>query len=799
MAYALGRNCVTPIAMIKNYLKTTLRNLWRNKGYSFLNIAGLAIGITCAALIFLWVESEYHFDSNHLKKDRLYRILENQTYNGKTDMYSSTPGPLAPSLIKDRPEIANACRIRPNMLRLFGKGEKAVLGNGMYADSSLFSMFTLPFVQGSAATAFVQANGLVITETTAKKLFGNSGNVVGRVLPCDDQQNYVVTGVIKDLSPNSTLQFDWVGAYGQYYAQNNWLDSWGANALDTYVELKPGVTVASLNKALWSYIQQKQPNLDTKIFLHSLGDLHLRDHFENGKPAGGKIQYVHLFTVIAWIILIIACINFMNLATARSEKRAREVGVRKVLGAAKRMLVYQFIGEALAMAFIAMLMAVGLISLLLPVFNLLVEKQLEADWFNPLHAGALLAIGIICGLVAGSYPSFYLSSFNPIFVFKGMKMKDSSAAFIRKGLVVLQFTVSIVLIISTIIVYRQVEYVKNRALGYDKNNIVLATANKELIGNFAAIKQDLLNTDVVENAALSDYEIIYGGNNGSGFEWDGKEPMKDPLVSTRNIGPGFIQTMSMKILAGRDFQANGLADSNNVIINESFAAEMGKKQPVGQIIRKDNSVYTIIGVVKNFVFQDMYGTPGAILFYCYPPSTNMLYIKLKPGLDLPAALAKLKAVMQKDNPAYPFDHRFLDDHFNEFFKSETLMGKLSRIFAALAIIISCLGLFGLATYTAERRVREIGVRKVLGASVTDITTLLSADFLKLVALAAFIAFPLAWLAMHQWLLQYAYRISIGWSVFVVAGVLATLVALLTVGFQAVKAALANPVKSLRSE
>ena len=785
--------------MFKNYLKTTFRNLWNSRGYSLLNITGLAIGIACAAFIFLWVESEYNFDNSNVKKDRLYRILEYQTYNGKTGVFWSTPGGLAPALIKERPEIANAVRFGNRHLKRFGKGDKAALANGAYADQNVFDMFTLPFVQGSAAHALDQPNALVLTRSAAKKFFGKETNVVGKVLPSDDQ-NYQVTAVIEDLPKNGTLQFEWLGSYEYYHSQNSWLNSWGANGLDTYVELKPGANLASLNKAVYNFIQQKETNVIAHIFLFSLDNMHLRFHFEDGKQTGGTIVYVRMFTIIAWIILLIACINFMNLATARSQKRAKEVGVRKVLGAGKQTLAVQFIGEAITMAYLSVILAAVIVLLLLPAFSTVVHKDLQAEIFAPRHFAALAAIGLICGLVAGSYPALYLSSFNPIFVFKGLRMKGSNAAFVRKGLVVVQFSISIILIISTIIVYQQVQHIKTRNLGMNKDNVLMIDGGGDVYKHFDVIKQDLLNTGVVADAAVCDNTILEGGNNGSGYRWDGKDASRDPLVSYRNVSPGFLKTMSMQLIAGRDFQSNIKADSNNIIINEAFAKEIGKKQLIGtSIYDGDSTKLTIVGVVKDFIYGDLYSTPDALLFRCSPQYASNVYVHTIAGVSAEDALNRIKKVMQRDNPDYPFEYHFLDTYFGNFFEGETLIGELSRVFSALAILISCLGLFGLAAFTAERRIREIGVRKVLGASVSSIATLLSSEFLQLVAVSAIIAFPLAWWMMHQWLQQYAYRITISWWVFIAAGLLAFVIALLTVSFQAIKAALTNPVKNLRTE
>ena len=794
--------------MFKNYFKTTIRNLWKNKGYSFLNIFGLAIGISCAALIFLWVEDEVNWDSFNTKKDRLYYVNENQKYDTYTATFSSTPGVMAPAMQAEIPGIANTCRTSEGQVSmLFSIGDKSVYALGKYVEPSLFSMFTLPFIQGNAKNAFAQLYSLVITEKTAKKFFGNEKNVVGKTVRVDNKQDYVVSGVLKDIPENSSLQFEWLAPFEIYYKQSPWLYSWGNNSLSTYVELKPGVAPSSINKHLYNFIQKREPSSIARPFLFSMNDWRLYDQFDNGKQTGGgRIEYVRLFSVIAWIILLIACINFMNLSTARSEKRAREVGVRKVLGAGKKRLVMQFIGEALFMSLIAAITAVIIVLLTLPAFNTLVQKQLTLGLGNPLHLAALLLITLICGLVAGSYPSLYLSSFNPVFVLKGIKLKTGSAAWIRKGLVVAQFSISIILIISTIIIYQQIQHVKDRQLGFNKNNLIEMNMQGDMGKRYTAIKQDLLNTGIIDNVALSDHTTIYGGNNTGGLTWDGKTSNSQILVSTRYITPEFVKTSGMKVLEGRDFEPTDSIFSKkiNVIITQSFAKLMGRESAIGKLIRYEDdtsgTVANVIGVINDYVYGNMYGKPDPVMFICTAPTnTTVMYVRIKPHANTEKALAEIQNVMKKDNPAYPFTYVFVDDQFNNMFTTEMLMSKLSRVFAALAIIISCLGLFGLAAYTAERRTKEIGIRKVLGASVSGITGLLSKDFLKLVFVSCIFAFPVAWWMMHNWLQDYQYRIEISWWIFLIAGAVAILIALLTVSFQAIKAAIANPVKSLRTE
>lgn len=789
--------------MFKSFFKTAIRTLLRNKTYSFLNIAGLAIGIACTGLIFLWVEDEVNYDKVNVKKDNIYLALNNWKFEGHYSTFSSTPGPMGPALTAEIPGIVNAARLTEGGANLLFKiGDRTMYSEGNYADSNIFSMFTMPFVQGNAATAFKQLNSIVLTEKTAKKFFGNEKNVLGKTVRVDNKQDFTVTGVIKDFPENTTVKFEWLSPFEVYLKQNDWLKNWDNNSVLTFAEVDNKASLANVNKQLYGLIRKHETGALPTTFLFSMNDWHLRWDFENGKQTGGgQIQYVRMFTIIAWIILFLACINFMNLATARSEKRSKEVGVRKVLGSGKKRLITQFIGEAMFMSLLAVLAAIIIMSLVLPAFNTLTQKALILNTFSPVHILALAAITIVCGLVAGSYPSLYLSSFNPVFVLKGMKLKTGSAGIIRKGLVVMQFTVSIVLIISTVIVYQQIQHVKNRDLGYNKNNLMEVDIQGDMGKNFNAIKQDLLNTGVIQNAALTDHELVYSGNNSIGYTWKGKDANSKPLISQRTISPEMLSTAGIKITQGRDFNADPATDTSNIIISESLAKMMKMPTVLGQIIRNGDDSYKIVGVVKDMVYGNIYTTSDPVIFFCttrYQYET-MMYVKLKPAIPTEEAVAKIEAVIKKDNPAYPFNYRFTDDVFNNLFSGEALVSKLSRVFAALAIVISCLGLFGLAAYTAERRTKEIGIRKVLGASVHGLAGLLSMEFVKLVMVSVWLAFPLAWYAMHTWLLNYAYHVDIQWWVFAVAGVTALLIAVITISFQAVKAALMNPVKAIKAE
>jgi len=790
--------------MFRTTLKAGLRNFWKNRSYSFLNILGLAIGVACAGLIFLWVEDETSFDQVHIKKERIYMVMNNWPFSQHFSTYESTPGLMGPAIKSEIPGVANTCRTtegrRTGLIEI---GNKSVYADGLYADSTLFKMFTIRFAQGTAGTAFTQTHSMVITEKAARKFFGGDKNVIGRTVRLDNKQDYKITGIVNDLPENSSIQFEWLLPFDIFYKENSWLSNWDSNGILTMVELETTANPNTVNQQLLGFIKKRVPNTIVSSFLFPMKDWHLRWDFENGKPTGrGRIQYVHMFSLIAWIILFLACINFMNLATARSEKRAKEVGVRKVLGSGRGKLITQFISEAMVLAFLSVIVGILIMMITLPFFNTLAQKQLALNLTDPAHLMGLLGITIICGLVAGSYPSLYLSSFNPVFVLKGIKMKSGSAAFIRKGLVVLQFSVSIILIISTIIIFQQIEHAKNRELGYDKNNLLVMDVQGDLGKQFNAVKQDLLNSGVVEKAALSSHETIYGGNNSDHDSWDGKDPNATHIVSHRYVSPELLSASGIPVVLGRDFYPDAVLDSNNIIITESLAKIMNKPNPIGAIIREDSDRYTVIGMVKDFVYGNMFGTkPDPLIFFCNPHNeyASVLYVRIKKHVNTGKAIAQIESVVKKDNPLYPFQYRFVDDQFNHLFLGEMLVSKLSRVFAVLAICISCLGLFGLASFTAERRTKEIGIRKVLGAGVMRLAGLLSAEFIKLIAISSLLAFPVAWYTMHSWLQNYDYHITISWWVFVVAALASIFIALITISFQTIRAAVVNPIRSLRSE
>jgi putative ABC transport system permease protein len=786
--------------MTRTYIKIAFRTLLKNKGYSFLNIFGLAIGITCASLIFLWVEDEVSFNSDFDKQDQVYYVPTNHNFDGKWTTFYSTPGPLAKALKDEIPEIINAA-ISVNENLVFPVGDNTINSFGKYADQDIFEIFSLVFIEGNAIDAFKNPESIVLNEKTARLLYGKSGKAFGETISLKDGRNYRVTGVIKDLPNNVSFGFNWLAPFERYAKGKDWILDYDSNFADTFVELSEGANFEKVDANVRQFLleKNKDSHTDTYAFLHSMKDWHLRSKFEDGKIVGGRITYVRLFGIIALIILLIACINFMNLSTARSAKRANEVGVRKAMGSSRYRLMIQYLSEALILAFTATLVSVLLLVILLPQFNLLVEKNLLLGFENTFHISALLTITVLCGLLAGFYPAFYLSSFKPVDVLKGLKTTHQSASFIRKGLVIGQFTVSIVFIISTILVYQQIQHVKNRDLGYDKEQLMVMRSNKEVIQKFSVLKQDLLNSGTAKRVALNSSVILSGGGNRTGLRWEGATDTEDVLISQRYISSDFIETAGMKIVEGRGFSDNMKKDSSKVLITNSFASLIGQGSALGKTITNNKEVYTVIGVVEDYIYDDMYGTSNPVMFFNNNDYGNFLYIKINKDVALTSAISEIETIMKKHSPTLPLDFFFVDELFNDKFKSEQLIGTLSQLFALLAVLISCLGLFGLAAYTAEQRSKEIGIRKVLGASVSGLVKLLSKDFLKLVGISILISIPIAWYAIDNWLQDYAYRIEINWWVFVMAGVVAILIALVTVSFQAIKAAIANPVDSLKTE
>lgn len=795
--------------MLKNNILLGLRNLRKNKGFSLLNVFGLALGITSALLIGLWIKNELSYNRFHEKYDRIYSVLLNHGLESGISTWPATQGPLAEAMLKELPEVQNAVRVDWGSQWAFAYKDKVMNGFGYQVDPSFLEIFTFPLVKGQPFRVLNDMHSIVITERMAKNFFGDE-DPIGKALKVNGAQEYIVTGVLKDLpQSNNTLRLDWLTSLAVFEKENTWMTSWGATGVETFVEIKPGANISALNIKMEELLKQKQMQASEGVFdastvprpfLHPMKDWRLYSKFENGKQAGGRIEYVRLFGIIAIVIIIIACINFMNLATARSEQRAKEIGVRKVIGATRAMLIGQLMVESLLLALISTGLAIVLTYIVLPPFNSIVEKELMLDLTDPVILTGLVLVAIVSGLLSGSYPAFYLSSIKPVRAFKRMFAgKASSAVLIRKWLVVAQFIAGIVLIICTIVVYLQLQHVKSRDIGYIKNNVISMQAKGDMAARIESIRNALAGTGVVESSATGVNDILELGTNRGDIMWKGKREDLKVQITWEWISPGYLPVFGMEIREGRDFYPTGSSDSMNVIVNETFAKMITKGSAIGEVITVDRTEkYTIVGVVKDFVYQDMYASPPPLVFTC-SKMADMLYIRLKDGNEMASSLKKIEAVMKQHNPFIPFEYTFLSDAFDKKFKTETLISDLSRIFAALAIFISCIGLFGLSAYTAERRTKEIGIRKVLGASVSSIVIMLSKDFLKLVLIAAVVAFPIAWWIMSGWLQDYKFRIDIPYWAFGVAGICALAVALFTMSFQGFKAARQNPVSNLRSE
>jgi len=785
--------------MISNYLKIAWRNLWKNKTFSLLNIMGLALGMACSLLIMLWLQDEIKKDKFHKNGSRLYRVMENQFYAGETVTYPSTPGILSEHITKDIPEIEMASQMLWEEMPLFTVGDKLEKEKGRYVNGDFLNMFTFELEKGDARTALKRPDGVVISKKLADKYFPNQ-DPLGKIIRVDNRDDVMVTGVLKDIKDQSSLKFDFLMSFERWLKTNEWAKQWGNNGPRCYVMLNKNASLEKVQAKIKGYIKEKNKGSNVELFLQPYEDVYLYSNYKAGIQDGGRIDYVKMFTIIAIFILVIACINFMNLATARSIKRAKEVGVRKVVGAVKFSLVAQFLGESLIIAFLSLIFAIFIVFLMLPAFNTLTEKQLSLDFTDPIFLLILLGLTIVTGLVAGSYPALFMSSLRPVVVLKGALKFKPSATLFRKGLVVFQFGLSILLIIGMLVVYRQIQYIQTKNLGFDRENLLYMPLEGDLTTKFISFKQELLNMPGIKSVTCSQADPLQVGSSTQGVNWSGKDTTKIILFSQNPVSYDYLATMGIKLKDGRDFSSAYSTDTSNYIINEEAAKKMGMTKPVGKEMYMWGRKGTIIGVVKSFHINSLHESiPPLILhFQRGTENSGQVIVRTQPG-QTREAVASMEKAYKKFNPRFPFQYNFTDQEFANQYKGENVVSKLANYFAFLAIFISCLGLFGLAMFTAEQRTKEIGVRKVLGASVINITAMLSKDFLKLVLVAALIAFPVAWYLMSNWLQKYAYRIEIQWWFFLVAGLVATVIALLTVSYQSIKAALMNPIKSLKSE
>jgi putative ABC transport system permease protein len=794
--------CKTAL-MLKNFFKVAIRNLWKQKGYSFLNIFGLAMGMTCSLLILLWIRDEKSVDNFHANGDRLYSVYERQYYDGKIESGYYTPGLLAAEMKKVMPEIEMACMYNENGKSTFQAGDKIIKEDGSNASADFFKMFSYPLLAGTPAAALASPVSIAISRKMAIAFFGSPQTAIGRTIRYENRKELTVTAVFEDLPAISSAKFDYLVNWDLYLEDNSWAKEWGNNGPHTLLLLRKDANPALVNRKIThfldAYNKEQSKSFRIELGMQRFGDVYLHENFKNGQITGGRTEYVGLFMIVAIFILCIACINFMNLTTARSINRAKEIGIRKVVGAVRPALIRQFIGEAVLLSIFSIILALGLVILLLPAFNGLTGKAIAfpyGSWSFWLSLGGLT---LITGVISGSYPALFLSSFQPIRVLKGTLTFSPATAWFRKGLVVFQFVLSIVLIIATIVVSRQVNYAQSINLGYDRENLVFIPLEGDLTGKYKLFKDAAMHLPGVIQVSRISQQPTNIENGTGGVDWDGKDPNNLVMFTQISTGYDMVKTMDLHMKAGRDFSPAFGTDSVGYLLNEEAARRIGYKDPIGKRLTFWGKKGTILGVVRNFHFNSVHEPIHPLVIrFGEKESYGNAMVRIKGGRT-PQALKGLEGLCRNLNPKFPWTYAFADEEYRNLYKSESIIHSLANCFAGLAIFISCLGLLGLAMFTAEQRTKEFGIRKVLGASGRTLFALLSKDFLVLVLFAFVPASLLAGLAMYKWLENFAYHIELEWWVFVMAGALALLIALLTVSFQAIKVAVANPVRSLRTQ
>lgn len=790
--------------MLKNYLKIAWRNLVKSKVTGFINIAGLAIGMAVAIMIGLWVQDELTYNKIHENYEEIAQLYIRQTFNNRIGTGQAISLPSAPALRNDFGADFERISLGSwSFEHLITHGDQRFLKNGMHVEPEFPELFSLDMVAGNYTDALKNPNSIVLAKSLATALFGKE-DPMGRIIRFDSMSDLEVTGVFKDLPYNSSLREVKCLTPWEYYKNvEPWVErsgqNWGNHSYQLFAQIKPETDFATISQKIKDIELEHNPASKPALFLFPMSQWHLYSNFKEGKNIGGRIQFVWMFGIIGIFVLLLACINFMNLSTARSEKRAKEVGIRKAVGSMRGQLIAQFLSESLVVTFLALILSILFVQLSLDSFNNLADKQLAIPYANPAFWFLIIGFSIATGLLAGSYPAFYLSSFQPLEVLKGSFKTGRAASIPRQILVTLQFTVSIALIIGTMVVFQQIEHAKNRAVGYDKEGIIQFSDNAELEGKYDLLRTELFNTSVVEEVSYASGPITNIWSNTSSFNWEGKDP--DALLSFGVMGCSyeFGKTINWNIVEGRDFSRDFGTDTSAIVLNESAVAQTGLTEIVGKTIRRGDNPLQVIGVVKDMVMESPWRPIKPTIFYMADDWVSLHNVKLKEGVPVQDALAKVGAVYTKLSPSSPFDYQFIDDEYEKKFRAEERIGKLARFFAFLAIFISCLGLFGLSAYVAEQRTKEIGIRKVLGASVANLWALQSKSFLILVVLSCLIAAPLAWYFLEGWLAGYEYRIHLNMGIFIIAGILALLVTLVTVSYQAIKAALANPARSLKTE
>jgi len=783
--------------MFKNYFKTAWRNLFRNKGFSISNILGLAIGMACTIFILLWVYDELTYDRFQKNYDNIYQVIANRNFNNQVFTDRSMAMPLASALENSSPQIKHAVVTTYQQQNVLGYNNNKIKKDGYIVSDHFFDVFSWQFVKGNAATALKDPNSIVLSEDAAKAFFGKA-DPINKILTIDNDRSVKVTAIVKHAPNNSTFQFDWIIPFN--YNDSNTkrsMNEWINSSWNVFIQTVPGVDTSLLNRNITKIKRSHAKDEISSYFVFPMSHWHLYSDFENGKNTGGMIEYVRLFSIIAIIILLIACINFMNLSTARSEKRAKEVGIRKTLGSNKKQLISQFFCESFILTFIAFILAIITVALLLPSFNLMVDKHLSLGIMQPMFWIMSLGIILFTAFIAGSYPALYLSSFNPVKVLKGTIVAGKKTILPRHVLVISQFVISILLISATIIVYRQLKHVQERDMGYNPNGLVMIPSTPDTDKSFAAIKHELLASGIITGVTRTSSPITEVWWNTGAPDYDGKPANSQIIMGGLGTDVDFAKTMHVKMLQGHDFTGTP-ADSSSMMLNKAAVDAMKLKNPIGRQMRYGRT-YTITGVTDNVImtspFEPAY--PMLIVYNGNNSSTNTM--RIKNGVPAQKAIALLETVFKKYNPSVPFEYKFVDQEFQKKFITEKLISKLTNIFSALAIFICCLGLAGLASFTIEKRFREIGVRKVLGASVQQLLMLISKEFLKLVLIAFVIAVPLTYWLMTNWLENYKYRININSWLFVIVGVVMFALTLVVVSLNTIRAATANPVKSLRTE
>ena len=793
--------------MIRNYFKIAWRNLIKSKGYSAINIGGLAIGMTVAILIGLWIYDELSFDKYHKNYDRIAQVMQHQTFNGEVGTQSANPAVLAEEIRRVYgSDFKYVLQSSWNFNHAVKYGDKIFLTPGSFFEPKVTEMLTLKMLKGSRG-GLKEMHSILLAKSVSDAYFGKE-DPIGKVVRVDNKTDLKVTGVYEDLPDNTSFrELKLIMPWNLYLSLNTWIaemdDPWDSNFTQTFAQIADKADMEKLSVKIrnvkFNKVAKDDRRFKAAIFLHPMSKWHLRSDFKNGVNTGGRIETVWLFGIIGIFVLLLACINFMNLSTARSEKRAKEVGIRKAIGSERRQLIIQFFSESVLIAAIAFIISLLLVVLLLPYFNSVADKKMTVLWSSPLFWLAGISFSLITGLIAGCYPALFLSSFQPVKVLKGTFRVGRYAAIPRKVLVVLQFTISIILVIGTIVVYKQINMGQNRPIGYNRDGLISHSITEEMHKHFESLRSELKNSGAIVEMTESGSPTTEVWNTNGGFDWEGKDPNFAVDFPNNGVTYEYGKTIGWKVKEGRDFSREFATDSAAFILNESAVAFIGLKDPVGKIIKWNDKPYRVVGVVEDLLVQSPYKPVRPSLFHVSNRNVSVFIIRMNPQWSAKNALAKVEAVLKKYDPAAPFKADFVDEEFAKKFGNEKRIGKLATFFAILAIFISCLGLFGLASFVAEQRTKEIGIRKVLGASIANLWKMLSKDFVFLVILSCVIAIPAAYYLMNNWLLKYDYRTSVSWWVFAVAISGALIITLLTVSFQAIKAAIANPVKSLRTE